>query len=388
MGAFEYKLGAIASHANTILQSLKTSTADHREILFSEFIDYVSRQRWIVRRQTQPAAAKIIQHRLADIYDRAREIEPAANVPQKTISHFAGYRSAYPDLDLTIVIPVYNSADLLRDTLDSVMALDGLAFDVLLIDDGSTDKSLHVMREYERKYANVHVFEQKNRGAGRARNAIIPLCTGRYTYFLDADDVINANALRQAIIKADHDESDLMFVQYRIEFADEGRSRGMFNADSDIWKQLNEATDINAKRDLLAGLINYPWNRIIKTSLLHDANIFFGPTIVHNDVLYHWHSILSAEAIGHLEVEVCTHRKFKSRSQVTNIDDERRMAVLEALRGTHERISPLGSYSTVKPAWSKFAMELIEWAKARIPAQFQETYRQRSQELSTKIAGE
>src|SRR5699024_9307274 len=97
-----------------------------------------------------------------------------------------------------IVIPVYNSADLLRETLDSVMALDGLAFDVLLIDDGSTDQSLKVMREYERKYANVHVFEQKNRGAGRARNSIIPLCTGRYTYFLDADDVINANALRQA----------------------------------------------------------------------------------------------------------------------------------------------------------------------------------------------
>ncbi|PCC52648.1 hypothetical protein CIK59_16285 [Brevibacterium aurantiacum] len=385
MGAFEYKLGAIASHANTILESLKTSTADHREILFGEFIDYVSRQRWIVRRQTQPAAAKMIQHRLADIYDRARETEPTADVPQKTISHFAGYRSAYPDLDLTIVIPVYNSADLLRDTLDSVVALDGLAFDVLLIDDGSTDQSLTVMREYERKHANVHVFEQKNRGAGRARNSIIPLCTGRYTYFLDADDVINANALRQAIMKADHDETDLMFVQYRIEFVDEGRSRGMFNADVDIWRQLLEASEIEEKRSLVAGLINYPWNRIIQTRLLHDGNIFFGPTVVHNDVLFHWHSILNASNIGHADVEVCTHRKFSKRPQVTNIADERRMAVLEALRGTHERIAGLDSFAVVAEQWNDFAMHLIEWAFDRIPAKLREPYSEQSNILIKSI---
>ena len=341
-----------------------------------------------MRRQTQPAAAKIIQHRLADIYDRAREIEPAAFVPQKTISHFAGYRSAYPDLDLTIVIPVYNSADLLRDTLDSVMALDGLAFDVLLIDDGSTDTSLRIMRDYERKYANVHVFEQKNRGAGRARNAIIPLCTGRYTYFLDADDVINANALRQAIMKADHDETDLMFVQYRIEFVDEKRSRGMFNADADIWRELSEASETEAKRSLVAGLINYPWNRIIRTRLLHDGNIFFGPTVVHNDVLYHWHSILSASNIGHIDVEVCTHRKFSKRSQVTNIADERRMAVLEALRGTHERISDLSTYTHVRRQWESFSFGLIEWAKSKIPKDLLATYERNSGILADTISEE
>ena len=386
MGAFEYKLGAIASHANTILESLKTSTAEHREILFEEFIDYISRQRWVVRRQTQPVAGRIIQHRLADIYDRARKIEPTANVPQKTVSHFAGYRTAYPDLDLTIVIPVYNSADLLRDTLNSVVALEGLAFDVLLIDDGSTDASLEVMREYERKFANVHVFEQKNRGAGRARNAIIPLCTGRYTYFLDADDVVNANALRQAIMKADHDESDLLFVQYRIEYADEGRSRGMFNADAEVWQQLPEVEETEAKRSLVAGLINYPWNRIIRTTLLHDANIFFGPTIVHNDVLYHWHSILAAQSISFLEVEVCTHRKFAQRAQVTNINDERRMAVLESLRGTHLRISDLRTYRGVAAErWQVFALHLLEWAEERIPEALKTTYRVRAAELAERI---
>ena len=382
MGASEYKLSAIASHANTILTSLKTSTGDHRGVLFEEFIDYVSRQRWIVRRQTQPAAERIIQKRLVEIYDRAVESEPSVRVPQSTVTHFARYRNAYPELDLTIVIPVYNSADLLASTLDSVLALEGVAYDVLLIDDVSSDESLKIMRKYEQKHTNVHVFTQKNRGAGRARNSVIPMCTGRYTYFLDADDVINASALRQAVNKADHDHADLLLFQYRIEFVDEGRSRGMFDADSEVWSRLEHATNNAEKQTAAVSLINYPWNRIIRTSLLQDANIFFGPTVVHNDILFHWHSILSASNVSHLDVEVCSHRKFKDREQVTNIRDNRRMAVLEALRGTYERISALRDFENIDQNWRQFALELLEWANSRIPAESRDEYSTRRDELT------
>ncbi|WP_392508047.1 glycosyltransferase family 2 protein [Naumannella halotolerans] len=387
MGAHEYKLAAIASHANTTLNSLIATDSDHRAILFEQFIDYVSRQRWIVRRQTQEAAAQMIKSRLADIYDRARQAEPEAIVPPATVNHFAGYRDAYPDMDLTVVIPVYNSADLLRSTIDSVLQLEGLEYDVLLIDDGSTDKSLKVMRDYEQRFDNVHVFEQKNRGAGRARNAVIPLCTGRYTYFLDADDTVDARALREAVQRADQDDADLLFMQYRIEYVERKRTRGMFDADVEIWRQLPTAGDNLEKQCLLTGLINYPWNRIIRTDLLHDANIFFGPTIVHNDVLFHWHSILSATKISHIDIAVCTHRKFTERAQVTNIDDERRMAVLEALRGTHERISGLDSYLVTQEQWIAFALHLLDWARDLIPPRLRTIYRQRSTALAKALTG-
>lgn len=386
MGAHAYKLGAITSHANTILNVLAGSTAEYREVLFEEFIDYVSRQRWIVRRQTQKAAADILKHRLTGLFEKALEIEPATNVPQEIAVHFAGYRDAYPDLDLTVVMPVYNSADLLRESLDSVLKLEGLRYNVILIDDGSTDNSLEIMREYEKKYSNVHVFEQKNRGAGRARNAVIPLCTGRYTYFLDADDVIDASALREAVQKATRENSDLLFVKYQIEFTDEKRTRDMFNDDAEIWRQLPDATELPELQSLVAGLINYPWNRVIRTSVLHDANIFFGPTVVHNDVLFHWHSILAAQSIGFLDAPVCTHRKFQDRAQVTNIVDERRMAVLEALRGTHQRISDLSSYEAVREQWRDFARGLLDWAEKRIPESSKHVYRERAAELAQSLA--
>ncbi len=381
MGAQAYKLGSFVNHANTVLNFITESTDERRDVLFEAFFSYLDRSNWTVKSQTQASAAALIRRGLGDIYERAIAAAPNVVVPPLIRSRLVTYRSAYPDIDLTIVIPVFNSADLLRETLDSVLALSGLRFNVLAVDDGSTDDSLNVLKEYEASHTNVHVFAQGNRGAGRARNSIIPLCTGRYTFFLDADDVIDADALAAAVTQADTESADLLFVKYRIDFVDEGRSQAMFNSDRELWAQLPEATRNDQRRAILAQVINYPWNRIIRTSLLHDANIFFGATVVHNDVLYHWHSVVGAQSISYLDVEVCAHRKFATRSQVTNISDSRRLAVLEALRSTHERISTLEAFPEVQDQWRAFALHLLEWARDRVPAELQETYDRRRHEL-------
>lgn len=71
------------------------------------------------------------------------------------------------------------------------------------------------------KYTNVVYYHQANKGAGRARNSVIPLCTGKYTYFLDADDVINAKSLEHAVKKAILEDADLLLMKYKIEYYDE-----------------------------------------------------------------------------------------------------------------------------------------------------------------------
>ncbi|MBD3942547.1 glycosyltransferase [Microbacterium sp. NEAU-LLC] len=388
MSAQSYKLGSFVNHMNTILNFLATSTDEHRDVLFEAFFGFLDRSHWVVRNQSQASAAALIRRGLGDVYERAVAAAPTAPIPPLIRSRLATYRSAYPDVDLTVVVPVFNSADLLTQTLDSVLEMSGVKFNVLVVDDGSTDASAEIMRSYEDRYSNVHVFSQGNRGAGRARNSVIPLCTGRYTYFLDADDLVDADSLVAAVAQADLVSADLLFTQYRIEYTDEARSRGMFNADSEIWAMLPLAVGNEDRQRLLAGLINYPWNRIIRTTLLHDANIFFGPTVVHNDVLFHWHTIVSAQRIDYLDVEVCVHRKFATRDQVTNISDARRMAVLEALRGTYERISPLESYPAVQAVWEQFAANLLEWAKSRVPDALQSAYTERSDELMRSFSAD
>lgn len=388
MSAASYKLGAFVNHMNTILGYLATSTSKNRDALFEAFFNYLARTNWVANNQTQESAKGLIRHGMNSIFQRARLAAPDAKVAPELRARLASYGEAYPDTDLTIVIPVFNSADLLQQTVDSVLAVSGIRINVILVDDGSTDASLRIMEEYENANDNVHVFAQGNRGAGRARNSVIPLCTGRYTFFLDADDVIDPEALVAAVKQADSDAADLLFFKYRLEFTDEGRREKMPNSDRDIWRKLRGSVRHTERQKLVARLINYPWNRIIRTSLLHDANIFFGATIVNNDVLYHWHSVVSAQKISTLDVVVCTHRKFATRDQVTNIQDERRMAVLEAIRSTHERIATLDAYPNVRAEWEGFATHLLDWAKSRVPESLHPIYDARRAELIRTIGSD
>src|SRR6187402_2155965 len=86
----------------------------------------------------------------------------------------------------SVIIPVFNRAELLRETLASLAAQQFTDFEIIVVDDGSSDGSADVARQ---SGANVHVFEQTNRGPGAARNLAIRHATREYLAFLDSDDV-------------------------------------------------------------------------------------------------------------------------------------------------------------------------------------------------------
>lgn len=379
MGSQAFRLGAMAIHANTILNALTEITDGHRELLFAEFFAYLYRLQWVVNRQTQGAAA-LIQRALAEVAAKAIAVAPGVPLSAEITSRLSAYKAAYPDVDLTVVIAVRNDADLIRASLDPVMKLTGLRFNVLLVEHGSEDASLTVMQEYEEQYENVHVFTQGDHGAGRACNSVIPLCTGRFTYFLDPGVIIDPRMLQLAVEKADHETLDLLFAKHRVELVDEHRIEGMAPRDVEIWDQLRAAQDQQGRRKYVADLTTKPWNRLIRTSLLHDACIFFGPLKHGGDVLFHWNSTLSARNIGYLDADMCVHRELQVPDQLKDSGTDI-LETLDVLRYTHRCISELNTYSSVRDEWAQFVRDQLEWAKDRGPEFRQEAYRAISEEL-------
>lgn len=96
------------------------------------------------------------------------------------------------NLKLSIIIPVYNTEKYVGECLDSSVEQDILKneYEIICIDDGSTDGSLNVLTEYSNKYENIHVYSQKNQGVSAARNAGISVASGKYVWFVDSDDYI------------------------------------------------------------------------------------------------------------------------------------------------------------------------------------------------------
>ena len=94
---------------------------------------------------------------------------------------------------VSVIIPVYNVEKYLRECLDSVVNQTLKDIQIILIDDGSTDSSLGICKEYAQKDNRIKIIEQKNQGAGAARNRGMSEAKGDYLYFLDSDDFLELN---------------------------------------------------------------------------------------------------------------------------------------------------------------------------------------------------
>ena len=113
-------------------------------------------------------------------------------------------------MTLSVIIPVYNAAKYLRECLDSVVAQTYTDFEVICINDGSTDGSAEILDGYAAKDRRIKVVHQKNAGAWAARNAALEITQGEWITFVDADDRIYPEWLDAAMKLADSSGADLV----------------------------------------------------------------------------------------------------------------------------------------------------------------------------------
>lgn len=96
---------------------------------------------------------------------------------------------------VSILIPLYNAEQHFSNTLESLLAQTYKNIEIIIVDDGSTDKSLYIAKEYESKYKYLKVFTQKNSGAQIARNKAFELSKGEYIQYFDADDIMHPDKI-------------------------------------------------------------------------------------------------------------------------------------------------------------------------------------------------
>jgi len=109
---------------------------------------------------------------------------------------------------VSVIIPVYNAAGTLSKCLDSVCGQKLTQdFEVICVNDGSTDGSADILSKYEKRYPELVVIEEENRGGAGARNCGLQKAGGRYLFFLDADDFLPQGVLQKLLDDAQQSKS-------------------------------------------------------------------------------------------------------------------------------------------------------------------------------------
>lgn len=113
-------------------------------------------------------------------------------------------------MQISVIVPIYNIEMYLRETLQSIAAQKGVSFEVLMIDDGSTDRSGEIAAEFARRDRRFRYLPRKNRGVSAARNTGIDLAAGEYIAFCDGDDLLPGGSLKALYRTARKKEADLV----------------------------------------------------------------------------------------------------------------------------------------------------------------------------------
>lgn len=164
---------------------------------------------------------------------------------------------------ISVIVPVYNTGEILRNTIDSILQQTFRNFELILVDDGSTDVSKKICDEYKKKDSRIIVVHQTNRGICAARNIGIGMAKGEYITFCDHDDLYAPNKLQRQYEIAFETGADVVNVGY-ITKCDNGKIK-----ENSIELRCNSKKDIRENFfDLTYCSMSTIWVKLYKMSTL------------------------------------------------------------------------------------------------------------------------
>ena len=292
---------------------------------------------------------------------------------------------------ISVIVPVYNVEKTLDRCIQSILNQTFKDYEIILVNDGSTDKSGELCDEYAKSYSNIRVIHKKNEGLGPARNRGILEAKGEYIYHCDSDDWLKEDLLEKAHNRIVATDSEIIIFGYEIFTAKNNniipyKTVHLENSIIEIPRKIKK---LFVENFFDSFVMMSAWNRLYKKSFLMEHNLFFPPLRRSQDMAYSFMLFDKAEKIALIDEElycyIITPGIFKGRSFEEMI--ETYLAIYETAKNTFtnwgeygfvtqnklvdyvcEQIANYSAYAFVvkyKNEWKTNAKLLIENEKIR-----------------------
>ena len=119
-------------------------------------------------------------------------------------------------MKISVIVAAYNAEKYVAETLESIGNQSIDDYEVIVVNDGSSDGTIEILRDYEKRFHNMSVIDKENGGPSSARNAGLDRAKGEFVYFFDADDILELDALEALYERAIERHADLVIAKYDI----------------------------------------------------------------------------------------------------------------------------------------------------------------------------
>lgn len=268
----------------------------------------------------------------------------------------------YPKV--SVIVPVHNVQKYLKETLDSLLAQTFKDFEIICIDNKSTDNTLKILKEYAKNDERFIIFEKKeNIKQGLARNFGISVATGEYIFFLDGDDIIMPDCLEKMYNKAVSDDSDITVCCWAL--LDDLTKKVNDKHDYALLKQIPE--EVNDKvfhwRDIKNSIFwqsSVPWDKIYKRSFLIEKDVKFPGGVFFEDNVFVYDAFFKSNRISVLRDILMLYRTNR-KGAVTNSKNKLFFDYLKIFNMIGDNLKKIGLYDEMKYLYLDYKIITLYW---------------------------
>ena len=211
---------------------------------------------------------------------------------------------------VSVIMPIYNVAPYLEEALNSVVNQSLKEIEIIAVNDGSTDNSEEIIKQYQQKDSRIILFSQENQGQSVARNLALQHAKGKYIYMMDSDDVLSSpSVLQMCYDYAENNRAD--FVFFDRDWLVEDRTDFSVSLHSTEYVEENKAYDGENLLNIQLNTTSYNcvvWLPFISHDYLKRLGLTFYPGIIHEDELFTTVLMLSSSSIYCLKQSFVNHR--------------------------------------------------------------------------------
>ena len=255
-------------------------------------------------------------------------------------------------MKFSVIVPVYNVADYLENCIDSIINQDYEDYELILIDDGSTDGKSNVLcDEIKRKYNKVTVIHQENKGLGEARNSGIRIAQGEFLVFVDSDDSINEGMLSTISNYIDRYNTDIINFGYNICSEGKDKVKCLDNIKSDVVFNIKNCPEFMESSPTA-------WTRVWRKKLFTENNIYYPSRVWYEDIRTTEKLFAVSESI--VSINECFYNYYVRDNSIThNTNIERNIEIIYAFEDIISWFKEKGLFNEYYDEISRLAVEHI-----------------------------
>lgn len=260
---------------------------------------------------------------------------------------------------ISVIMPVYNTARYLSESVGGILRQTFADFELICINDGSSDNSLSILRSFAKRDKRVKVVDQPNSGASVARNVGLSKARGAYLSILDSDDKFEPNMLEKCYYFATSRHADLVVF---------GSNQFLDGSTAEIATPWTIKTDLlpddicfssrKIKNNAFRATIGWTWDKLFSRSLISSNKITFQEQAVYNDMCFTFSALVQAKRIAVIR-DVLIHQRKRDSGSIQNSASSKWHLLYSALQELKNRLIRYNEYDYFERDYINYVLWMI-----------------------------